>query len=274
LGSLMESSIHSKSSVLKVIPFAKYHGAGNDFILIDDRKLVFPIDSAFIQRVCHRRFGVGADGLLLLQSPYRMRVFNADGSEVSMCGNGIRCMAHFIDRLEGKKHLAIEVGGKVFQCTVNGNQVEVAMGKFSWGEKNRAVGPHMLHTLDTGVPHAVLFVPEVKAVDVARHGREIRGFFQPEGINVNFAQIVGDKKIHMRTYERGVEEETLACGTGAVAVAVAAKELFKLSSPITIIPPSSEELRIEIIEDEAHMSGPVTFVFGGVLHDHRNSKRD
>lgn len=255
--------------------FAKYHGAGNDFILIDDRKLLFPINSTLIQKLCHRRLGIGADGLLLLQPSCRMRVFNADGGEVEMCGNGIRCMAHFLYRLEGKEKHAIEVGDKIFKCTVKDNWVEVEMGKFSWVEKNRVVGPHVLHTLNTGVPHAVLFVDEVKAVDVAKHGREIRKLFQPEGINVNFAELANDKKIHMRTYERGVEEETLACGTGAVAVAIAAKELFKLSSPITIIPPSSEELVIDIAEDEARMSGPVTFVFGGVsTYDHRNSQRD
>lgn len=258
-------------------PFAKYHGAGNDFIIIDDRRLTFSIEPALIQKLCSRRLGIGADGLLLLQpseiGDFRMRIFNADGGEPAMCGNGIRCMAHFIHQLgETRPGYDIDVYGKLYRCTIEGNFVSVDMGNISWIHKEYPFEEHVLCTLDTGVPHAVVFVSDLASVDVRNCGRAIRTHFQPDGVNVNFAMRTHEK-IHVRTYERGVEDETLACGTGAVAVAAAAKEMFKLSSRVIIMPASQEELVVEIINGQARMSGPVTFVFGGV-YDHRHSQRD
>ncbi len=249
--------------------FAKYHGAGNDFILVDDRRLLFPQDPASIQKLCDRRFGIGADGILLLQpsemGDYKMQIFNSDGGEPAMCGNGVRCMAHFIyHSLNLRTEMVIEVSQKLYRCTLQNNTVSVEMGKFSWIHKDYLLGPHLIQALHTGVPHAVVFVSELFSVNVLHHGREIRSHFQPEGVNVNFAMRTKDK-IYVRTYERGVEAETLACGTGAVAVAAAAKEMFKLSGPIVIMPASQEELVIEIANEQARMTGPVTYVYGGFL---------
>lgn len=210
-----------------LVPFSKYEGAGNDFVLIDDRKGGFTTDPALVARLCDRHFGIGADGLMTLRESDRadcaMRYFNADGSEGEMCGNGARCFALFARRLgiggrtirfdaADGKHTALfrHAGG---EC----GQIELGMI-----DVNRIAGGDGWWSLDTGVPHYVEFVPAVDAVDADGRGRAIRRDTArfPQGVNVDFVEVMGEGRLRMRTYERGVERETLACGTGAVAAAV------------------------------------------------------
>lgn len=261
-----------------MLPFAKYHGAGNDFILIDDRNKTFPVqDNRWIAKLCQHRFGIGADGLILLQlseaADYTMRIFNCDGNEVEMCGNGLRCLAHFIRRLgDPRSTLRIEAGPYLTTCSFDGENVTVDMGGYRWIEKKIQVGPYAVHAINTGVPHAVVFdTPQGDFIEAARLIRH-HPYFQPEGVNVNFARLENGK-VRTRTYERGVEDETLACGTGAAAVAVVASELYGFKE-VSIFPASEEELHIKIDRDTVTVTGPATFVFGGVLDDHRNTQRD
>lgn len=261
-----------------MLSFAKYHGAGNDFILIDDRNKTFPVDdTVWIAKLCQHRFGIGADGLILLhpseKADYAMRIFNCDGKEAEMCGNGLRCLAHFIRRLgDPRLMLRIEAGPQMTFCSFDGENVTVDMGGYRWIEKGIRIGPYMVYAVNTGVPHAVIFGDS--GDDFVAIARTIRNhpYFQPEGVNVNFARLENGK-VRTRTYERGVEDETLACGTGAAAVAVVASMLHDLKE-VSVFPASEEELHIKLDQDKVTVTGPATFVFGGVLDDHRNSKRD
>ena len=255
-----------------VLSFAKYQGAGNDFIVIDDRIAFFPAhDGAIIRRLCHRQKGIGADGVILLQesdkADFRMRIFNADGGEPSMCGNGIRCLVHYIRGLGFKSSsFKIETMHSVLACQAFDEKVGVFMG-----------APHIMHwgievlnmtayVLDTGVPHAVIFVSDLDNLDVFNLGRAIRThkLFAPNGVNVDFAAFPSHEGVvRVRTYERGVEAETLACGTGAAAVAYVAHVLFGLESLVPILTASGETLEIHREEKELLMIGPATPVFHG-----------
>lgn len=236
--------------------FAKYHGAGNDFILIDDRDLSFSADAQLIKKMCHRRFGIGADGVILLQpsskADFRMRIFNNDGGEAAMCGNGIRCLIHFIRSLGlTQKQYWIETKERVVPCAIEGDTVSVDLGVFRWLSE---------HVIDTGVPHAVVFVESLERIDLEVKGRELR---ESLGSNVNFASKDPSGVIRMRTYERGVEGETLACGTGAAAVGVVARARFSVQNPVKILCASSEELLVEVGEESVRLIGTATFVFNG-----------
>lgn len=250
-----------------MLPFAKYHGAGNDFILVDDRTQTFPIhESPLIEKLCQHRLGIGADGLILLQpskkADFRMRIFNCDGKEADMCGNGVRCLTDFIRQLgDQRKQFSIETGAQVTHCSFQGNMVCVDMGGFRWIEKGMQLGPYKVYAVDTGVPHVVIF-GEVEG-DFITLARTIRyhSHFAPHGANVNFARFENGK-IRTRTYERGVEDETLACGTGAAAVGVVAAELYSLAS-VGILPASEEELLVQVQHDKVTLIGPATCVFTG-----------
>lgn len=215
--------------------FVKYHGAGNDFVLIDCTEQLIPDDlPALARHVCERRYGVGADGLLLIYpsqvADYRMRIFNADGSEPAMCGNGIRCVADYIFHYKtSKSALFIETMRKILACRNEENGIVVDLGP-----------PVVMHgnepyVVDTGVPHAVLFVPDVDTVVFPSEAQKIRfdPRFAPHGVNVNFASL-RDDMLYVRTYERGVEGETLACGTGAAAAAFIAQQHYGKNGPIAI----------------------------------------
>ncbi len=258
------------------VSFSKYHGAGNDFILVDDRSSFFPLEKKeFLARLCHRQLGIGADGLILLQSGtsahYRMRIFNSDGIEAAMCGNGLRCLAAFIKSLGlCGESLEIESMQGVHACRFTENRVSISLGKpevREWGltlSLNREkIGAHLIHT---GVPHAIIFVSDLQAVDVQTQGREIRRhpLLQPEGANVNFCKVMENKELHVRTYERGVEQETLSCGTGVAAAAMAAQILYQLPNPVRVIPASGEEMHVEV-GSEIFLTGPVVHVFSGKI---------
>ncbi|MBK9984406.1 MAG: diaminopimelate epimerase [Saprospiraceae bacterium] len=210
------------------IPFVKYHGAGNDFILIDDREGQWGdrMNETWIAHVCHRRFGIGADGLILLQksnegADFFMKYYNSDGRQSTFCGNGGRCIVSFAAQL------GIHHGNCKFLGTDGwhtGSMDEMGLVNLSMTEVHEIKTLNSLsYSLYTGSPHYVTFVDDVENIDVQKEGRAIRNssLFEKEGINVNFAQIISPSEIRIRTYERGVEDETMACGTGVVASAIA-----------------------------------------------------
>lgn len=236
--------------------FSKYEGAGNDFIIIDDRALDFPLhERGLIQELCHRQKGIGADGIILLQeshfADFRMRIFNCDGSEPKMCGNGLRCLVHFIEEnLIKETPFNIETGYGVHLCK---NENFVSLGKPSGISQTKDI-----YLVDTGVPHAVQFLDHLE-IDVTSEGRPLR---HENNANVNFA-CLKDDVISVRTYERGVEAETLACGTGAAAVAYIAHKHHQVSNPVSILTKSGEILTV-LCEEELFLKGPVNLVFKGV----------
>jgi diaminopimelate epimerase len=206
------------------VNFKKYQGTGNDFIMIDNRSLFFKRENQeLVEKLCHRRFGIGADGLILLQNKhgydFEMVYFNSDGRESSMCGNGGRCIIQFAKEIgviqnqckfwaiDGEHFGSIDVQGVV---TIKMNDVSVV-------EQNENT-----FVLNTGSPHFVQFKNNIKQIDVLNEARNIRygERFAKEGINVNFVETIGKNAIKIRTYERGVEDETLSCGTGVVAASI------------------------------------------------------
>ncbi len=207
--------------------FSKYEGAGNDFILIDNREGAFSPDPRSIARLCDRHFGIGADGLMTLSRSATldcsMRYYNADGSEGEMCGNGARCFTLFAE------HLGIGGEMKYFDAPDGLHEAQICQTEATEGvielgmiRVEEIVAGDGWWFLNTGVPHYVEFVDALDTVDVCGRGRQIRYDTArfPQGANVNFVQLIGDGRIRMRTYERGVENETLACGTGATAAAI------------------------------------------------------
>ncbi len=220
--------------------FLKYQGTGNDFVMIDDRSRSFPADNqALIEQLCHRRFGIGADGLILLQNDdgydFRMVYFNADGAEGSMCGNGGRCIVRFAHDLglftDRTRFRAVD-GEHLAE--VRGDEIFLKMSDVS-GIEDRG-GVSFLHT---GSPHVVQFVTDLDDADVVNvvaDGRTLRydSRFAPGGTNVNYVQVVDGNTLYVRTYERGVEDETFSCGTGVTAVALAAYAQHNMAGPIAI----------------------------------------
>ncbi len=215
---------------MPTLAFTKMVGAGNDFIVVDAsrngaRRLTrrWPTVS---RALCDRQRGIGADGVLLLEpsriADVRMRIFNADGSEADMCGNGARCVARYV----GRRRVSIESGAGRLQAAVSGERVRLGMtdpAMLRQGLRVRVAGRLITGDfINTGVPHFVVRVPALDRVDVARLGRALRrhAAFAPKGANVNFIQPAGRHALRIRTYERGVEAETLACGTGATAAAI------------------------------------------------------
>ena len=230
------------------IPFAKMSGAGNDFIVIDNREGRVKAAADFVAKVCSRRLSVGADGLLLVETPedaaeadFRMRYFNADGGEAETCGNGARCIARFAF-LNGiaNETMHFETLAGVYSAEIAGDQALLGLGdprdiRLDFPlelEEGEAVASFA----NTGVPHAVRFMDEIDSINVAAAGREMRyhDAFGQAGANANFVRVEGEQALRTRTYERGVEDETLACGTGAVASAVTAALRGKVRPPVTV----------------------------------------
>lgn len=265
------------------LPFWKMHGAGNDFILIDNRDGAFPVgDSAWISRTCRRRTGVGADGVILVepseQAGFRMRFINPDGREVEMCGNGARCVARLARDIGAvADSMTIEtVAGPLSAKILDDDRVRVGMTPpTDWtAQAELRVYDETLsyNKVNTGVPHVVVQVPDVDAVDVASLGRAIRRHptFAPDGTNANFVQLAGTDGIRVRTYERGVEAETLACGTGVTAVALVLALHGLAQSPLAMRVASGDTL-IVAFEGQGNefgnvtLEGPVAYVFQGEL---------
>lgn len=253
-----------------MLKFFKYQGTGNDFIMVDDRAQTFPVSQKYIEHLCHRRFGIGADGLILLQNTdaydFRMVYFNADGNEGSMCGNGGRCTVRFAQDLgifdSNTTFLAVD-GPHEAQA----NRVEVSL---------KMIDVNTIETdgdalfMNTGSPHYVTFVQDVKATEVVAIGRGIRygEVYGPRGgTNVNFVEIVDANTIRVRTYERGVEDETYSCGTGVTACAIASYLRLGMPSPVRVITEGGTlGVSFESEKDtfnNIHLIGPAVKVFEG-----------
>ena len=239
------------------IEFTKFSGSGNDFIFIDNRNLEHRADEMidFVQRVCRRGQSVGADGLMFIEpserADFKWRFFNADGSEGEMCGNGGRCAARFARELGiATDSVSFETIAGVIDATMSDSRVKLRMTQpfdYRAGIRLDINGRGVLvDHMNTGVPHAVEFMDDVEDVDIVADGRAIRthGEFAPAGANANFARVSGDNSLVLRTYERGVENETLACGTGAVATAVLAATRGLVTAPVDVQVRSGEILKI------------------------------
>ncbi len=260
------------------------NGAGNDFILIDNRDQSIQLIRDQIVRLCHRQRGVGADGVLLLvpsragQADWAWDFYNSDGSSADMCGNGARCFARFIQRITGSAApTSFETGAGVIRARFSGNRVTVTLTppKDLRLDNQLAVdnASFTVHSLNTGVPHAVVFVPNADRAMVADIGAKLRHHphFKPHGSNVNFVQLLGPNSVRVRTYERGVEGETLACGTGVTASALVAARLNRFASPVKVQVQGGEELEVGFDQEgdsfsNVQLTGPAEFVFDGRIH--------
>lgn len=254
-----------------MISFTKYHGAGNDFILIDDREKKFDEhDSELIREMCDRHFGIGADGLMLLRNhddfDFEMLYFNSDGNTSSMCGNGGRCIVQFAHDLNliDSDTVFIAIDGAHKASIVAESTVSLEMNDVTSIAND---GEAMV--LDTGSPHYVREVQDLQGIDLIQLARDVRysDTYNQEGINVNLIQ-VEENKVKIRTYERGVEDETLACGTGVTAAALVAAERNNLKSPIRVeAVGGSLEVRFERNQDGGFRNiwktGPTKRVFEG-----------
>lgn len=256
------------------IPFTKMHGAGNDFILVDDRALTFPIaDAAFIERICARRTGIGSDGILLIQpsetADLRMRFINPDGHEVEMCGNGARCFARrAFDLGAVPEQMAIETVAGTIRAEILGEQVRLTLtDPMDWRMGLDAGLERPVDFVNTGVPHVVARVDDLETLDVPATGRRLRyhDLFAPDGTNANFVKVEADGTLSLRTYERGVEAETLACGTGATAAAVVAARQGWVELPVAVHCAGGYDLTIDSGAGGTTLSGGATTVFEGEI---------
>lgn len=257
------------------------NGAGNDFVMIDNRARKIDLSPAQVVRLCDRHRGVGADGVILLipcasgRADWAWDFYNSDGSSAEMCGNGSRCFARFVQRLTGlREGFRFEARAGVITTELNGDQAKVLLT----APRNLRLrdqvalnaGKTEIHSVDTGVPHAVMFVPDADLAMVQLAGHEIRfhPHFAPRGTNVNFVQLRGHNCIRVRTYERGVEGETLACGTGVTASALVAAELHGFTSPVRVQVQSGDTLEVSFQRrngqfSDVGLAGPADFVFEG-----------
>lgn len=264
------------------LSFVKMTGAGNDFVVIDNRSGSTSLSAVQISRLCDRRFGIGADGLLAVEpeisggiADYRMRYYNADGGEAEMCGNGARCFAKFIQTFPRAHENQVSFStpaGIVNARFREGDNVEIDMTQpFDWNLAQTADfgwGPIEFHYVNTGVPHAVIFAQDVSAVPIVEQGRPIRHSpLFPKGTNVNFVQILDPLHLRVRTYERGVEDETLACGTGVVASALIAARVHKLNLPLNLRVQGGQALIVHADADfkKVTLAGPAVAVFQGTI---------
>jgi len=242
--------------------FYKYQATGNDFILIDDREKHFDAtNSSLIRRLCNRRFGIGADGLILLRnevdSDFRMLYFNADGYEGSMCGNGGRCVTAFAHTIfPGKTNFEFQAYDGLHKASIRGTTEHGLVVQLSMQSVHTIESIESDFLLDTGSPHYVCFVADAAVIDVNAEGRRIRNSasFLRDGVNVNFVELHGDS-ITVRTYERGVEEETLSCGTGVTASALAAVFSAKMETNPVRVFTRGGELNVTFIKELAGYSG-------------------
>ncbi len=260
--------------------FWKMHGAGNDFILFDDRSGSFPAtNSAWLQAIAARRTGIGCEGIILLHpSPdadFRMRFFNPDGRTAEMCGNGARCAARLAHDLGiAGTSMVIATDAGLVRAAVRGDTVSLALPDPTdlnpYLDLEVDGHPISLGIANTGVPHVILEVQDLGEAPIMSLGATLRhhSHFAPAGTNVNFVRRAGKSELELRTYERGVEAETGACGTGATAAAVIMTLRGRTEPPVTVTTASGDRLRIDFTPDETsvtHLSleGPAVHVFKG-----------
>ncbi len=275
---------------MKHLTFTKMSGAGNDFVFVDKKQNdSLQVHTNLVQKICDRRNGVGADGLITIEDStthnFIMNYYNADGSTGSLCANGARCALLFASesgRLEDKKAKFISNGIEYKGEVISDSEIKFYLNppkKIKYNFKIKAGGKLLnAHFADTGSPHVVIdinetegFLNSLDTVSVDALGREIRNLpeFSPGGTNVNFVN-VKDEEIHIRTYERGVEAETLACGTGSVAAALICFVTKKLSVPVKIIPKSNEKLFVNFDVENSKvrnlsLTGPAKVTFTGKI---------
>jgi len=278
----------------KPIPFMKLSGSGKRFFLIDNRKRVVDPKRAgtLSAKVCAHRMSVGGDGLILIEpsrrADFRWRLFNADGSEAEFSGNGARCAARFayLKRI-APKHMQFETLAGLIEADMVASQTKRGAKPVYDQVKVRFPDPKGLrlhlhvdvdgterdaHFIDTGVPHCVYVVPDPDTVDIVGIGRPTRhhALFQPAGTNVNFISVRDPHQIRIRTYERGVEDETLACGTGSIASALIASLVGKAESPVTLVPQSGLNLTVHFTSvgdtfTDVYLQGDARAVYEGKI---------
>ncbi len=263
------------------LAFTKMNGAGNDFVLLDNRGGQFALSREEVARICHRQRGVGADGLILLRpcvsgaADWAWEFFNSDGSTAEMCGNGARCFARYVQRVAGAgRRISFETQAGVIHAEFCGERVRIGLtdpqGLRLHESVATAAGPRVVHSLNTGVPHAVVFVEDADEAMVQDWGRELRwhAHFAPRGTNVNFVQRLGPSHLRVRTYERGVEGETLACGTGVSASAIIACAVHGFAPPVRVQVQGGDEMEVSFsgeggVVKAVQLLGPADFTFEG-----------
>lgn len=266
-----------------IISFTKMNGAGNDFVMLDNRDMAYNLSSEQIAALCDRHRGIGADGLLAAEpsegeADFRFRYYNADGGEAEMCGNGARCFGRFTADLlpTESDEVSFETIAGELSAKLIGENVEVAMSNPFDLEPELKIEVEGLtspiHSVNTGVPHTVTYVDDLDALDIVKAGASIRyhEHFSPAGTNVNFAQVLTPGHIAIRTYERGVEDETLACGTGMVACALYHHLITGANSPIKVDVKGKETLEIGFEKSgddfvNVTLTGPAEITFTGEI---------
>jgi len=264
------------------IPFWKMHGAGNDFILVDDREKTFPTeDTAWLARIGARHTGIGCDGIALIQPPtegdFNMRFFNPDGNEAEMCGNAARCVAKLAHEIgAAPAEMAINTVAGIVRAEMIDDDVRLHMPPPKNWQLNQSLvingEPLPYGFVNSGVPHVVVTVEDLDACDILAIGADIRyhNDFAPAGTNANFISVTGPQSLRIRTYERGVEAETLACGTGIVASALIAAKGGLVKGPVELTAAGNDTLTVDftLTDDGANdvtLLGPATHVFQGEL---------
>lgn len=270
---------------MRHIEFFKASGSGNDFIIIDNRDKVVDEKNlkTFIEKICRRKMSIGADGLILVEHSdsvdFKWQFFNSDGSRPEMCGNGARCVARFayLNKIAGSK-MSFETIAGIVSAEVKNDRVKIKMMDpadlkidYTLELKN---GPLSLSSVNTGVPHVVVVTDSLDDVEVVKLGSEIRfhEMYAPSGTNVNFICLQKDGTVAIRTYERGVEDETLACGTGAVAAAIVTAFKFEAKSPVKVITKSGGSLYIYYKEingkySDIYLEGDARIIYKGELRE-------
>jgi len=268
---------------MEMIPFTKMNGCGNDFILIDNRSGRVAADPADLaRRVCRRKLSVGADGLILIEDAagfdFQWQFYNSDGSRAEMCGNGARCAARYAHELGiAGPQMTFKTDAGPIQAEMRGDQAKVKMTPPGDCRLEYRIdldnGPLMISSINTGVPHVVVAMEDLATADIVPAGRAIRYHdrFAPAGTNVNFVSPLAEGGLQVRTYERGVEDETLACGTGCVASALVTAACRDWPSPIPVTTRSGGVLTIHFEREgdrfrEVYMEGDARIVYTGELH--------
>jgi len=265
-----------------MLRFTKMNGAGNDFVIIDNRAGDVRLQPEQIVRICDRHRGVGADGILLLEkgsngADFRMRYYNRDGGEAEMCGNGARCFARFAKKVAGApERISFQTPAGLIGARLHGDLVTLNMSDPTDLRLNLRLQidgeDAVVHYINSGVPHVVVPVARLDVVHVFTQGAAIRRHkkFSPQGANVNFIEKRGAQKILVRTYERGVEDETLACGTGVVASALIFAVTEKVDGPVSVTVRSGSELSVDFKRAgnqfrNVTLTGPAEFAFEGTI---------
>jgi diaminopimelate epimerase len=265
-----------------MLRFTKMNGAGNDFVMIDNRAGDVRLQPEQIVRICDRHHGVGADGILLLEkgsngADFRMRYYNRDGGEAEMCGNGARCFARFAKKVAGApERISFQTPAGLIGARLHGDLVTLNMSDPTDLRLNLRLQidgeDAVVHYINSGVPHVVVPVARLDVVHVFTQGAAIRRHkkFSPQGANVNFIEKRGAQKILVRTYERGVEDETLACGTGVVASALIFAVTEKVDGPVSVTVRSGSELSVDFKRAgnqfrNVTLTGPAEFAFEGTI---------